>query len=130
MLRKEVVVCQVIPQRLSCGEDCRLIPPTEEDSVDGCKRVWHVYKEVRLISILLGVEMAQQGSLQKKLQSLSLDDVKEIGKELGRGAYGMVVEVRVSGLVCAGKTLHEAIVQVHILDNDEMITISCYLFVE
>ena len=73
--------------------------------------------------------MAQQDSLQKKLQSLSLDDVKEIGKELGRGAYGAVVEVRVSGLVCAGKTLHEAIVQVHILANDEMITTSCYLFV-
>ena len=74
--------------------------------------------------------MAQQGSLQKRLHSLSLDDVKEIGKELGRGAYGVVVEVRVSGLVCAGKTLHEAIVQVHILANDEMITTSCYLFVE
>ena len=84
---------------------------------------------VGLISILLGVEMAQQGSLQKKLQSLSLNDVKEIGKELGRGAYGVVYEVRVSGLVCAGKTLHEAIVQVHILVNDEMITTSCYLFV-
>ena len=70
--------------------------------------------------------MAQHGSLQKKLQSLSLDDVEEIGKELGRGAYGVVYEVRVSGLVCAGKTLHEAIVQVA---NDEMITTSCYLFV-
>ena len=75
-----------------------------------------------VISILLGVAMAQQGSLQKKLQSLSLYDVEEIGKELGRGAYGVVFEVRVSGLVCAGKTLHEAIVQVHILANDEMIT--------
>ena len=74
--------------------------------------------------------MAQQGSLQKKLQSLSLNDVKEIRKELGRGAYGVVYEIRVSGLVCAGKTLHEAIVQVHILANDEMITTSCYLFIE
>ena len=71
------------------------------------------------------------GRLQSQLQSLSLDDVKEIGsKELGRGAYGVVFEVRVSGLVCAGKTLHEAIVQVHILANDEMITTSCYLFIE
>ena len=74
--------------------------------------------------------MAQQASLQRKLQSLSVDDVEEIRKELGHGAYGVVYEVRVSGLVCAGKTLHEAIVQVHILANDEMITISCYLFVE
>ena len=61
---------------------------------------------------------------------LSLDDAKEIGKELGHGAYGVVYEVRVSGLVCAGKTLHEAIIQVHILANDEMITTSCYLFIE
>ena len=68
--------------------------------------------------------------LEAQLQSLLLDDLEETGKELGRGAYGVVVEVRVSGLVCAGKTLHESIVQVHILANDEMITISCYLFIE
>ena len=65
-----------------------------------------------------------------QLRALSLEDVEETGKELGRGAYGVVYEIRVSGLVCAGKTLHEAIVQVHVLANDEMITISCYLFVE
>ena len=70
------------------------------------------------------------GRLQNRLKSLLLDNVEETGKELGRGAYGVVVEVRVSGLVCAGKTLHEAIVQVHILANDEMITTSLYLFLE
>ena len=68
-------------------------------------------------------------SIRDQLQSLSLD-VEEVEKELGRGAYGVVYEVRVSGLVCAGKTLHEAIVQVYILANDEMITTSCYLFIE
>ena len=67
-------------------------------------------------------------SIKGQLLSLFLD-VEKVGKELGRGAYGAVYEVRVSGLVCAGKTLHEAIVQVHILANDEMITIYCYLFV-
>ena len=61
------------------------------------------------------------GRLQAQFQSLSLDGVEEIGKELGRGAYGVVYEVRVSGLVCAGKTLHEAIVQVYILANDKML---------
>ena len=70
------------------------------------------------------------GSLQNRPKSLSLDNVEETGKELGRGAYGVVVEVRVSGLVCAGKTLHEAIVHVHMLANDEMITTSSYLFLE
>ena len=68
-------------------------------------------------------------NIRDQLQSLSLD-VEEVEKELGRGAYGVVVEVKVSGLVCAGKTLHEAIVQVHSLANVEMITISCYLFIE
>ena len=68
-------------------------------------------------------------SIRDQLQSLSLD-VEEVEKELGRGAYGVVVEVKVSGLVCAGKTLHEAIVQVLSLANVEMITISCYLFIE
>ena len=67
--------------------------------------------------------------LKVQLQSLSLDDVEKTEKELGRGAYGVVVEVKVSGLVCAGKTLHEDIVQVHIQANDEVIITSCYLFV-
>ena len=51
-------------------------------------------------------------NLQGQLGSLSLDNVEETGKTIGRGAYGVVSEVKVSGLVCAGKTLHEAIVQV------------------
>ena len=50
--------------------------------------------------------------LQDRLRSLSLDSVEETGKRIGHGAYGVVYEVRVSGLICAGKTLHEAIIQV------------------
>ena len=50
--------------------------------------------------------------LQDRLRSLSLDNVEETEKHIGHGAYGVVSEVRVSGLVCAGKTLHEAIIQV------------------
>ena len=52
-------------------------------------------------------------ALQAQLRALSLDDIEETGKELGRGAYGVVYEVKMSGLVCAGKTLHEAIIQVY-----------------
>ena len=52
-------------------------------------------------------------SIRDQLLSLFLD-VEKVGKELGRGAYGVVYEVRMSGLVCAGKTLHESIIQVHI----------------
>ena len=50
--------------------------------------------------------------LQDQLRPLLLHDVKETGRHIGRGAYGVVSEVKVSGLICAGKTLHEAIVQV------------------
>ena len=48
-----------------------------------------------------------------ELSSLVLDDVEVTGRELGRGAYGVVYEVRVSGLVCAGKKLHDVIIQVY-----------------
>ena len=49
------------------------------------------------------------------LQPLLLPDLKETGKELGRGAYGIVTEVIVSGTTCAAKKLHPAIVQVDLL---------------
>ena len=49
---------------------------------------------------------------RSQLDLLLLDGVKETGRELGRGAYGVVTEVIVSGTVCAAKKLHEAIVQV------------------
>ena len=42
----------------------------------------------------------------KQLERLTLSDVVETGREIGSGAYGKVVEVRVSGLKCAGKKLH------------------------
>ena len=41
-----------------------------------------------------------------QLKSLTLPNVIETGKKLGSGAYGEVVEVRLSGLKCAGKKLH------------------------
>ena len=52
---------------------------------------------------------AQQRS---QLELLQLDDVKETGIELGRGAYGVVTELIISGTVCAAKKLHDAILQV------------------
>ena len=42
----------------------------------------------------------------KQLEQFTLDNVVETGRKLGCGAYGEVVEVRVSGLKCAGKKLH------------------------
>ena len=46
------------------------------------------------------------------LNPLLLKGVKETGNELGRGAYGVVTEVIVSGTVCAAKKLHDVIVKV------------------
>ena len=45
-------------------------------------------------------------SVSVQLRQLTLADVVETGKKLGSGAYGEVVELRVSGLKCAGKKLH------------------------
>ena len=56
--------------------------------------------------------------LFKPLQALSLNDVEVTGKEIGRGAYGVVLEVKVSGLSCAGKKLHDAIAEVICHFND------------
>ncbi|XP_019854161.1 PREDICTED: serine/threonine-protein kinase CTR1-like isoform X2 [Amphimedon queenslandica] len=47
--------------------------------------------------------------LCRPLRDLSLNDVELTGEELGRGAYGVVLEVKVSGFSCAGKKLHDAI---------------------
>ena len=49
---------------------------------------------------------------RSQLQPLLVLDLKETGKELGRGAYGVVTEVIVSGTTCAAKKLHDVIIQV------------------
>ena len=43
------------------------------------------------------------------LQRFVLTDVRPTGKQLGAGSYGSVVELKVNGLVCAGKRLHDAL---------------------
>ena len=48
-----------------------------------------------------------------ELERFILPDVRPTGKQLGAGSYGSVVELKVNGLVCAGKRLHDAL-----LDRD------------
>ena len=43
------------------------------------------------------------------LQRFVLTDVRPTGKQLGAGSYGSVEELEVNGLVCAGKRLHDAL---------------------
>ena len=49
--------------------------------------------------------MASQ--LREKLQPLILDRVTETSKELGYGAYCVIIEVMVNGRQCAGKKLYD-----------------------
>ena len=50
---------------------------------------------------------------RRQLEPLLLNAVEEADKELGRGAYGVVTEVIVSGTVFAAKKLRDAAVQVY-----------------
>ena len=40
-----------------------------------------------------------------------LHGVRSTGRQLGVGSYGSVEELEVNGLVCAGKRLHEALLE-------------------
>ena len=44
-----------------------------------------------------------------ELQRFVLDGVRPTGKQLGVGSYGSVMELEMNGLLCAGKRLHEAL---------------------
>ena len=46
-----------------------------------------------------------------ELQRFVLTGVRPTGNQLGAGAYGSVEELDVNGLVCAGKKLHEALLE-------------------
>ena len=46
-----------------------------------------------------------------ELQQFLLPDVRPTVKQLGVGSYGSVEELEMNGLVCAGKRLHDALLQ-------------------
>lgn len=46
-----------------------------------------------------------------ELQQFVLPEVHPTGRQLGVGSYGRVEELEVNGLVCAGKRLHDALVE-------------------
>ena len=45
------------------------------------------------------------------LQRFVLDGVRPTGRQLGVGSYGSVEELEMNGLMCAGKRLHEALLE-------------------
>ena len=47
----------------------------------------------------------------RELQRFVLPEVQTTGRELGEGSYGSVEELKVKGLVCAGKRLFEVFLE-------------------
>ena len=45
------------------------------------------------------------------LQQFLLSEVRLTGKKLGVGSYGSVVELELNGLLCAGKRLHDSLLE-------------------
>jgi len=58
---------------------------------------------------MAGRRQAFQGS--PELQRFVLPEVRPTGRQLGVGSFGSVEEVEINGLVCAGKRLHDALVE-------------------
>ena len=46
-----------------------------------------------------------------ELQLFVLHGARSMGRQLGLGSYGSVEDLEVSGVVCAGKRLHETLVE-------------------
>ena len=46
-----------------------------------------------------------------ELQRFVLSGVRPTGKQLGTGSYGSVEELEVNGVACAGKRLHDVLVE-------------------
>ncbi len=64
-------------------------------------------------SPLLAAEARQRTSIKHapQLQRFVLSGVRSTGRQLGCGSYGSVEELEVEGLLCAGKKLHDSLVE-------------------
>ena len=54
-------------------------------------------------------EMEAKFELPDLLRQYVVSNVRQTGRELGKGAYGSVVEVEIPGAVCAAKKVHETL---------------------
>lgn len=57
-------------------------------------------------------ERRQKLESMPEIRPFLVDSVRQTGKRLGVGSYGSVVELEVSGLACAGKKIHEVLIDV------------------
>ena len=53
--------------------------------------------------------MYHQRDAQSGLERFKLSDIRETGKEIGRGSYATVVELDYKGLRCVGKKIHQVL---------------------
>ena len=63
---------------------------------------------------LVCLDMAErQQAFQRipELQRFVLPEVRPTGRQLGVGSYGSVEELEVNGVLCAGKRIHDALLQ-------------------
>ena len=82
-----------------------------------------VRKKVSDIVRVLVAKMARRRQAfqsNPELQRFVLPEVRPTGRQLGVGSYGSVEEIETNGLVCAGKRLHEALLE---RDNEGVINI-------
>ena len=69
----------------------------------------HALPRLTDVAKMEGRRQAFQNNSQ--LHRFVLHRVRLTGKQLGVGSYGSVEELEVNGLVCAGKRLHEALLE-------------------
>ena len=56
-----------------------------------------------------------------QLQRFMIHNAHPTGRHLGTGSYGSVVELNIDGLVCAGKKIHEVLVQTYNVGYESII---------
>ena len=56
-----------------------------------------------------------------RLQPFILSNVTQTGRKLGEGSYGCVEELRINGLICAGKRMYDTLIDSENEGADHMI---------
>ena len=69
----------------------------------------HTHKQLRVVEMALRRRQAFRDN--PELQQFVIPEARPTGRQLGVGSYGSVEELQVKGLVCAGKRMHEALLE-------------------
>ena len=87
------------------GDEAILLALHARASPDDCSMGFCGFDKIMLKMALTEATMFRSPELKPFL----LEDVKRTGNQLGVGSYGAVEELRVGGAACAGKKLHETL---------------------